>query len=187
MPELSLLHEAGLCGVEWAHRRAVHRPRLPVDPSSLPVPLSDSVSPLYVDYVNRGFMPGGEKVCRNTLLLPMLDIFGVVGAMLTCRLNRPIRGRHVYYPWTKLDGHAGSQIALDVYLSGSVPRLFGAGTDGRVADLTPIFEPDPRTALTLTRRSFPSMSRRETSRPAKDSRTTSSGSGSATRSSASPR
>jgi hypothetical protein len=50
-----------------------------------------------------------------------------------------VRGRQTYYPWTEFDGHAGQQSMFDFYVSPFGPMLLGAGTDGRLNDLSEIF------------------------------------------------
>lgn len=143
VPELSLVHEAGLA--VWNGRvvaPCIDRVYL-VDLTGPPIPISDSITPLYVDYINQGYRPGLAKVWRNTLLLPMRYFGGAQNATLACRLNRPIQGRYVYYPWSVIDGQAGLQRAFDVCLTEEDnPKLLGAGLDGWISDLTPIFDPD---------------------------------------------
>jgi hypothetical protein len=143
VPELSLLHEGGLALWNGRVIAPCYDRVYMVDLSGPPTPISDSITPLYIDRVNQGYKPGLTKVWRNTLMLPMLDADDVVQDVLTCRLNRPIQGRYVYYPWTVIDGHAGQQSAFDISLTGSAPRLLGAGSDGLICDLTSIFDPDP--------------------------------------------
>lgn len=141
IPEMALLHEAGLA--EWAGKivaPCVDRIFL-LDTISAPIPISDSVSRLYMKQVNAGYRPGGAKVFRNHYLLPFLDGTNAVKATLVCRLNRPVRGRQIYYPWSTLTGHAGQMLCLDVRLIGARPGFSGGGHDGRLANLTDVFNP----------------------------------------------
>lgn len=140
-PELSLLSEAGLC--EWAGKivaPCADRVYL-VDTVSAPIPISDSIAPLYMGFVGVGNKPGGAKVFRNHLFMPMLDSLNTVTGMLVCRLNRPVRGRFIYYPWSIFDGHAGNSLTLDVSMLGAAPRLFAGNRDARLSDLTDVFNP----------------------------------------------
>jgi hypothetical protein len=138
VPGLSLGAEAGLCG--WQGRvvaACVDRVCF-VSLDNAPVTISDSIASLYSEYARFG-VPGGMKVFNDTLFLPMLTNSGDVREVLTCRLNRPVRGRQTYYPWTEFDGHAGQQSMFDFYVSPFGPMLLGAGTDGRLNDLSEIF------------------------------------------------
>lgn len=139
-PELSLLHEAGLC--EWAG--AIIAPCADriflVDGLSAPIPISDSIAPDYMRLIRAGVRPGGAKVYRNHLFLPML--LGLVPqVVLVCRLNRPVRGRQTYYPFSTLAGHAAGMIAGDASMFGTMPRLLVAHTSGRLVGFSNFFNP----------------------------------------------
>jgi hypothetical protein len=139
-PELSLLHEAGLC--DWAGTivaPCADRVFL-VDGLSPPVSISDSIAPDYMALIRAGARPGGAKVFRNHLFLPML-IGAAVQEVLVCRLNRPVRGRYVYYPFSTLDGHAGQIVAGGVSLLSNVPRLLCAHRDGHIVGMSNLFNP----------------------------------------------
>ncbi|HTE60489.1 MAG TPA: hypothetical protein VK631_09055, partial [Solirubrobacteraceae bacterium] len=141
-PELSLLHESGLSEWEGKIVAPCTDRILLVDPAAPVIALSESISPLYLDFVRRGDKPGGAKVFRNHLFLPMLNPAGTaVTGTLVCRLNRPVQGRVLYFPWSTFDGHAGSNLVFDVSLLGAAPKLIGGNADGRLCDLTDIFNP----------------------------------------------
>jgi hypothetical protein len=141
VPELGLWGEGGLA--PWrgklvaACRDAVYT----LDNLNAPVPVSDSISEMYAAYVAAGARPGVAKVFRNTLFLPVLDAAGNHLDLLTCRLDRPVRERHVYYPWTRFSGHALRHRAFDVQGTQAAPRLLGGNSDGTVNDLTGVFSP----------------------------------------------
>lgn len=142
-PELSLWHESGL--TEWAGRviaPCIDRVYL-IDGMSAPVSLSDSVTPLYMQYIRGGFRPGGTKVFRNTFFLPVVkpDATATPEIMFACRVNRPVKGRLTYYPWTVLTGHAAGAVSLDVALVTQAPMLLAAHKDGRVSNFTDLFAP----------------------------------------------
>jgi hypothetical protein len=142
VPELGLLHEAGLA--PWRGKMvAACRDRVyTLDDLSAPQPISDSINELYASYVDAGAKPGLAKVFRNTLFLPMLAADGSMLDLLTCRLDRPVRARHLYHPWSRFDGHARKQKVFDVQATQVAPRLLSGGTDGYVCDLTGVFTPD---------------------------------------------
>jgi hypothetical protein len=142
-PELSLWHESGLS--EWNGRLiapGIDRVYL-IDGMSAPVPISDSITPLYMSYVRAAFRPGGAKVFRNTLFLPIIHQDNTPELMLACRVNRAVKARLTYYPWTLLTGHAAKSVALDVALIANAPMLLSVigGQAGRVAELTNLFAP----------------------------------------------
>jgi hypothetical protein len=146
-PEISLWHESGLA--EWSGRwiaPCIDRVYM-VDAVSQPVAISDSITPIYMGHVRGGYRPGGAKVFRNTLFLPILtqDV-ATPHALLTCRLNRPIRGRQVYYPWTTFEGHAARVVMGDVSLIDATPKFLAAHQDGRVTSLTDVFNPSDSVA-----------------------------------------
>jgi hypothetical protein len=131
-PDLSLGYEAGLCG--WQGRvvaPCTDRVCL-VDTVNAPVTISNSIAPMYAEMMAANQRPGGAKVFRDTLFLP---IIGATSETLTCRLNRPVQGRQLYYPWTEMNGHAGLNAAYDFFIATTGPTLLGAGNDGRVNDI----------------------------------------------------
>lgn len=138
-PGLSLVHESGLAPFNGAVIAPCIDQIYLVSPLSAPVPISNSIAPLWASYVLAGARPGGAKVFSGTLLLPVLDAAGQITTLLTCRLTRPVRGRVMYYPWSEFDGHAAAQRMFDVALTTDAPRLLGAGDDGHVSDMTGVF------------------------------------------------
>jgi hypothetical protein len=140
-PEMSLWHESGLC--EWETR--IIAPCMDrcyaIDGLSTPQPISESIAPYYMSFIRSGFRPGGAKVFRNHLFLPILNSVNAVQTVLCCRLSRPVRGRLLYFPWTTLTGHAAKMVTGDVSLTTGVPRLLAAQSDGRVANFSDLFEP----------------------------------------------
>jgi hypothetical protein len=155
VPEMALLHEAGLAA--WSGRivaPCTDRVYL-IDLLSPPVSVSESIVPIYMNYVNTGCLPGGAKVYRNTLFLPILRLEGGVHhavGMLTCRLNKPVRGRYVYYPWSEFTGHAlkhrmfDLRRPVDTTLTPQSPGLLAAGEDGRITNFTDVFAPSAANA-----------------------------------------
>lgn len=151
VPGMSLTHEAGLT----SYQNAVIAPCIDriylVDGVNRPIAISDSIGSTWGGYVASGYLPGGAKVFNSTLLLPVVMASlivpgegwtpGPIISVLACRLNRPVRGRVVYYPWSEFGGHAASLRQFDVSLTQETPRLLGGGDDGAVADLTGIFTP----------------------------------------------
>jgi len=140
-PEVSLWREAGLC--EWAGR--IVAPCLDrvfiVDAISAPVPISISISPEYVGYVNAGFQPGQAKVFRNHLFLPVLN--GTrTDTLQVCRLDRPVRAGQVYYPWSTFEGQALKATAFDVTLTGATPNFIAASSDRSLQSFAHVFDPD---------------------------------------------
>lgn len=139
-PELSLLHEAGLA--EWAGNivaPCIDRCFL-VDGLSPPVPITDSISSIYMDHIRAGHRPGGAKVFRNHYFLPWLDAARHPHGLALCRLNRPVKARQVYYPWSEWDGYPTGIAAFDVDLR-AAPVFRGAHEDGHVVDISPAFPP----------------------------------------------
>lgn len=140
LPEISLLHEAGLA--EWSGTiiaPCVDRALL-LDGVSPPVSLSDSIASLYMEQVRAGNRPGGGKVFRNHYFLPFLSPTKTPTALFVCRLNRPVKERQVYYPWAQWDGYPTKATTFDVDLR-TTPVLRGAGADGWRQNLTVAFPP----------------------------------------------
>jgi hypothetical protein len=139
-PELSLWHEAGLC--EWSGQ--IVAPCLDrtviVDGVNAPQPITNSIAPWYAQLVAAGYTPGAAKVYRNHLFLPILN-GGEPYAMLVCRLDRPVRGRQLYFPWSTFTGHAQKGTAFDVALTGATPDFILAGRDRRITSLRDVFDP----------------------------------------------
>jgi hypothetical protein len=141
-PELALLHEAGLA--EWGGRIVVpcaDRCFL-VDTISAPTPISDSIAPLYMEHIRAGRLPGGGKAFRNHYFLPWLDAAGAVVSVMVCRLNRPVKGRATYYPWSVFTGHAAQMVMGDIAAVTPTPTMLVAHRDGRVVDFFSVFDPD---------------------------------------------
>jgi hypothetical protein len=140
-PELGLLHEAGL--TEWAGRIVAPCTdrMLLIDTISAPTSISDSIPPLYMEHVRAGRLPGGAKVFRNHLFLPWLSPDGAPVSTLVCRLNRPVKGRQTYYPFSILSGHAAGMIAGDIAAVTTMPTLLVAHGDGSVVDFFNVLSP----------------------------------------------
>ena len=142
LPDLTLPAEAGLCG--WENRVvAVFKDRVAiVDPINAPITLSNSIGPLLNFFFGDGpFVAGQIKVFRDVLFLPIVaaEMASAEGTVLTCRLNRPVQGRQIYYPWTRLSGHAGRHLAFDYYSQeGYGTTLIGGGADGHLSDFGPM-------------------------------------------------
>lgn len=110
-----------------------------------PVKLSRSVDPLYQEYVEGGLRPGQAAIFRQQYFLPVLDGAGTVVDLLVCRLDRSFdTHRGLVFPWTWLRGHGARVPALTVRVAGAggsrQPQLLGAGADGRVLDLSGVFD-----------------------------------------------
>jgi hypothetical protein len=109
--------------------------------------LSDSIRPLYQDYVKRGYRPGLATVYRSHYILPILNGAQVVD-LLACRLDaRDARGRPTY-PWSRLTGQGARVAAVAVHQEPGAPRptLIGAGENGRLMNLS-FLEPGTTTPL----------------------------------------
>lgn len=141
LPELGLLHEAGLA--EWGGRIVAPCGDrcLLVDTISAPTPVSDSISGLYMQHVNAGRLPGGAKVYRNHYFLPWMNPDGSVASVMVCRLNRPVKGRLTYFPWSILTGHAAGMVMGDLAAVTTAPSMLVAHRDGRVVDYFSLFDP----------------------------------------------
>jgi hypothetical protein len=142
LPEVALLHEAGIS--EWGGRivaPCVDRCLL-IDTASAPDSISDAVTPLYVEHIRAGRLPGGAKVFRNHYFLPWLSDTGQVVSVMVCRLNRPVKGRMTYFPWSLFTGHAAGMVMGDIAAVTSVPTMLVAHSDGSVIDFASVFNPD---------------------------------------------
>jgi hypothetical protein len=139
-PELSLWGESGLSSWAGVVVAPCNDRIYLIDGLNPPTPLSDSISSLYMTYVRSALSPGGAKVYRNTYFLPVIDpVTRNVSALLTCRLNRPVRARQLYYPWSAFTGHGANFVMADFALVGGQPRMIGAHRDGKLADLSGFF------------------------------------------------
>jgi hypothetical protein len=157
VPGLSLIHEAGLA----AYQERVVAPCIDriylVDAINPPVAISDSIAVDWNGYVAQGMLPGGAKVFNSTLFLPVrlppLVVPGegwtpgAIVTLLVCRLNRPVRGRVMYFPWSDFGGHPATMRHFDVSLTQDTPRLLGGGQDGTITDLTGVFTLDASNTL----------------------------------------
>lgn len=153
VPEMSLLHEAGLAPWQGRFIAPCADRVYFVDAVSAPVPISDSITPMYAELIRQGARPGLAKVYRGTLFLPLLrrnpsTLEEENVATLTCRVDRPIQGRYTYFPWAEHRGHAAKVRAYDVATrSPNVAPikpdsfLLAGGEDGFVFDLTDVFRP----------------------------------------------
>lgn len=142
-PEITLWHESGLS--EWQGRivaPCIDRVYL-IDGINPPVAISDSITPYYTYWVREGYRPGGVKVFHNHLFLPITDAENLPFTQLVCRLDRPTRARHVYYPWSFLTGHAGYAVAYDVANAPGVSQLTFVGSDSHVSDFSAVLTPIP--------------------------------------------
>jgi hypothetical protein len=140
-PQVSLWDEAGLA--EWAGQivaPCTDRCYL-IGGVSAPTVISDSIVPIYMAHIRAGYRPGDAKVFRNHFFLPILDGVTPVAA-LVCRLNRPVRGRLLYYPWSSLTGHPARALCSDIDLRGAAPRHLLGLVDGTIADFTDAQNPD---------------------------------------------
>lgn len=145
VPELTLLGQAAI--TEWAGQiiaPCVDRCYLFDGGVSQPVAISDSVASLYRDFA-AGAVPGGAKVFNNHYFLPWLetgDPADGTRTVMVFRLDRPVRGRRVYYPVTLLDGHASGMVMGDyssMFRSG--PTLLVAHVDGGIYDYGLLLSP----------------------------------------------
>lgn len=110
--------------------------------------LSASITPLYADYVAKGYRVGQATVYRGQYLLPILDNNGLPVDLLVCRLDRPVEVRRLgkVWPWTTWQG-AGAYVAAFTVVVGAgatrQPILLGAdrSSAGRVLAYPP-FKPD---------------------------------------------
>jgi hypothetical protein len=136
-PELSLWHESGLCEWQGGIVAPCHDRVYLLDGVSAPRPISDSIAPLYQRYANDGsYRPGGAKVFRNHLFLPIIDrATNTPQTLLVCRLSRPARARYVYYPWSIFTGHAAGAVMFDVSLLVNEPDFQAAHADGGVVSV----------------------------------------------------
>jgi hypothetical protein len=142
-----LIPELGCCTSRGsrsgrADRRAV---RLAGDArstrSQAPTPISDSIPPLYMSQILAGNLPGGAKVYRNHLFLPWLTPAGP-RSLHVCRLNRPVKARATYYPFSIFTGHAAGMVMGDIAAVTNTPTMLVAHADGRILDYQAIFDPD---------------------------------------------
>lgn len=144
-PEISLIHESGLA--DWAGSLVVpctDRVFL-VDGLAPPIPISDSIQPLYSNQLSSGYTVGGAAVYRNHYFMPWIVSGGAPpyagGPLFVCRLNRPVRSRQVYYGWSWWTRKGAGQTAFATDPRG-IPILRAAGgISGYVLDFTETFLP----------------------------------------------
>jgi hypothetical protein len=146
-PEVSLWQEGGLC--EWNGK--IIAPCIDkifvVDALSAPVPISTSIAPDYQSFVRGGFQLGGARVFNNHLFMPVLDSALGASALYVCRLDRPVQGRQLYFPWSTFTNSARSVTHFDVALIAPKPMLLGAQTNHVFSDYAPVFTPDVNNRL----------------------------------------
>lgn len=111
-----------------------------IDGISAPVAISNSIAPLYQDYILH-YALGGAWTWANHYFLPLFGAEGAV-AVLACRLNRPVRGRMTYYPWTRLEGEVGRTVVGDVSATGFVPEPLVVTDTGWILSLRDLFRID---------------------------------------------
>jgi hypothetical protein len=140
-PEVSLWQEGGLC--EWNGK--IIAPCIDkifiVDALSAPVPISTSIAPDYQTFVNAHNLLGGARVFNNHLFLPILDSGLGSVALYVCRVDRPVQGRQLYFPWSTITGFAKNATHFDVSLIAPVPMLLGAQGNHILSDYSPVFTP----------------------------------------------
>jgi hypothetical protein len=117
-----------------------------IDTVSAPVSISDSIPPLYMQHVLAGDLPGGAKVYRNHLFLPWLNAAGVPLSTLVCRLNRPVKARATYYPFSIFTGHAAGMVMGDMAASPTRRRCSSRTPTGASSTTRAIFDPDAQHA-----------------------------------------
>lgn len=147
-PGVSLWGEGGLA--EWAGR--IVAPCLDriyiVDAINPPQPISDSISPSYQKLLQTpGVQPGGAKAWRNHYFLPLLrEKTGPSDqeciSLQICRLDRPVQGRQLYFPWSTFEGHGGRMMAADINLLGATPTMLVAHQSGTLIDYGKTFDPE---------------------------------------------
>jgi hypothetical protein len=146
-PEVSLWQEGGLC--EWNGK--IIAPCIDkifvVDALSAPVPISTSIAPDYQSFVRGGFQLGGARVFNNHLFMPVLDSALGASALYVCRLDRPVQGRQLYFPWSTFTNSARSVTHFDVALIAPKPMLLGAQTNHVFSDYAPVFTPNANNRL----------------------------------------
>lgn len=110
--------------------------------------LSVSITPLYADYLAKGYRVGQATVYRGHYLLPVLDSGGSPIDLLVCRLDRPVEVRRFgrVWPWTNWAGAGAEVAALAVRVGAGTARqpvLLGADrtATSRVISFAP-FQPD---------------------------------------------
>jgi hypothetical protein len=112
-----------------------------MDGFSQPQRLSRSIGPLYRDYVEAGYLPGGATVYEGHYFLPILDSGGLPADLLVCSLERAVDTEvGLVHPWTRMDGLAADAAQYVGHQVGSEPRLYAAG-NGRVLDATEMVTP----------------------------------------------
>lgn len=92
-----------------------------IDPASSPVAITNSIAADYqTDAREKRF--GAGWTWHNHYFLPVVVFDGGSGNWLgsyvrVCRLNRPVRGRMTYYPWTTFEGEAGRVVVGNAAVS----------------------------------------------------------------------
>lgn len=142
-PEVSLWQEGGIC--EWNGK--IVAPCIDkifiVDALSAPVPVTTSIAPDYQHFVNGNYRLGGCRVFNNHLFLPVLDTAYGSAALYVCRLDRPVQGRQLYFPWSTITGNARPVTHFDVSLVDPArPKLIGAQPAHLFGDYAKFFTPE---------------------------------------------
>ena len=85
-----------------------------IDGISSPMLISRSIEPLYTEYVEGGYRPGGAAVYQGYYMLPILDSNGAVQDLLFCRLTRQAldRRRRTSFPWVRAEGQGAEMSAF---------------------------------------------------------------------------
>ena len=103
-------------------------------------PVSQSINPLYREYVRSGHKTGVGVVHNNHYFLPILTGVNTPVETLVCRLDRSVQTRlGVIYPWSRIDNAGLTAVVNRVEADRSV-TLIGGTQDGRVVRC-PFFEP----------------------------------------------
>ena len=146
-PEVSLWHEGGLC--EWNGK--IIAPCIDkifiVDALSPPIPISTSIAPDYLSFVNGNYRLGGCRVFNGHLFMPVLDTAFNPAALYICRLDRPVQGRQTYFPWSTITSDARMVTHFDVNLTDVKPVLLGSLQAHLLVDYAPFFTPNVNNRL----------------------------------------
>lgn len=115
-----------------------------VDGISSPLPVSASARREWRKAARDGYMPGNAVAFRGHYVMPLVDSAGVPSMTWLFRLDRPAEtGIGTVFPFTLWSAQAG-EVAGFTTLRGATDELWaaGAGTGGRVLDVTEGFSQD---------------------------------------------